>query len=261
MTRATTLLVAAACAAPALATDPVFWSTEDNTLYRTTVSGGTTSYTLSDDIVGMTRASDGTIYASSASPTAAGGYELYTLDVSGTPSLTLLTAGLSRPYNSLTMVGDTLWGAERFNLVTINLNTFAETTVGDVGYSGLGGAAYEASSDTYFLSTADSAQLLSADYALVNGPSPAGSPIGAFGIDLFHNGMELWQGELYMAAQFNNSTDFEIGTVDKSNGAYTSLTTVHSNAVGGTTALVITPAPGAGALAALAVLVAARRQR
>lgn len=259
--RATFVLLAAAAATPALAIDPVFWATEDSTLYRTTLGGGVTSFTLSDDIVGITRGPDGRVYASSASPTIGGTFELYELDLSGSPTLHLLTDGLSRPYNSLTFVGNELWGAERMNLATIDLVTFAENPVGPTGFSGLGGSAYDASSDTYYLATRDGQQLIEADYALANGPTPAGTPIGALGVDFFHNGMELWDGTLYIATLFNNSANFELGAINPATGEYTFLQLINDANVGGQVALTITPSPSAAALLGLGGLVAARRRR
>lgn len=257
----TTLIASAGLAAPALAVDPVFWATENSTLYRTTLGGSVTSFALSDDVVGMTSGPDGRVYATSASPTIAGTFELYELDLSGTPTLNLLTDGLTRPYNSLTFVGSQLWAAERMNLVTIDLGTFAENEVGPTGFSGLGGSAYDAATDTYYLTTRDGQQLIEADYALVNGTTPAGTPIGSLGVDFFHNGMELWEGTLYIATLFNNSAAFELGTVDAGSGAFSSLQTIAGSNVGGTIGLTITPAPSAAALLGLSGLAIARRRR
>lgn len=259
-------LVAAALPTAALA-QPTFWVADDTNLYSFGPGQPLQSFTVSDEIVGMTIAPDGRIIASSNTTVPGGAtYEIYELDLTGAPTLNLITDQMDRPYNSLTYVGNTLYGTERQNLVTIDLNTDAQVPVGATGatgFPGLGGAAYDAARDQFFMHTGDSDALLDADYDLSGGPDPTAAVIGAAGFDSFHSGMELFASRLYVATSNSDTGRFELGVFDKDTGAYDfRRTIVNSAAVGqGGVALIVIPTPGVASIMGLGMLAATRRRR
>lgn len=252
-----------AMAAGTVAAQPTFLVSNGSTLYRTTLGGATETFNLGDDIVGMTVAADGTIYATSSTASATSGlFELYTLENSGgaAPSLSLVTDQLANVYTALTFIGGDLYsslgGGPR--LVNIDLNTFAETEVGNTAVFNVGGAAYDQNSDTLYWSSGIEDALYSIDYN-----TAAATMIGSLGIDVSQQGMDFFEfdGTLYHAVDNETTGRFELGTTDTSTGAYTFLQTIVDANLEGSTSIAIIPAPGSVALLGLGGLVATRRRR
>jgi len=241
---------------------PTFLVTNGSTLYRTTLGGSTETFGLGDDIVGMTVASDGTIYATSSTASVTSGlFELYTLDnAEGTPSLTLVTDQLADVYTALTFINGDLYsslGGGGF-LVNIDLNTFAETSVGHTGIFNIGGAAYDSDSDTLWWSSGIDDALYTVDYT-----TAAPTLVGSLGIDVAQQGMDFYEfnGVLYHAVDNETTGRFELGTTSTATGAYSYLQTVVDANLDGTTSLAIIPSPATAGLLGLGGLFATRRRR
>lgn len=256
-----TALAVAALAGSAIA-QPTFLVSNGSTLYRTTLGGTTQTFNLGDDIVGMAVASDGTIYATSASANATSGlFELYTLDdAEGTPTLTLVSDQLASVYTALTFIGGDLYSSLEGGqfLVNIDLNTFAETSVGATGVFNVGGAAYDQNSDTLYWSSGIDDALYSIDYG-----TAASTLVGSLGIDVAQQGMDFYEfdGVLYHAVDNETTGRFELGTTSTTTGAYSFLQTIVNANLTGTTSLAVIPTPASAALLGLGGLLATRRRR
>ncbi|MFT5423483.1 MAG: hypothetical protein ACI89L_001263 [Phycisphaerales bacterium] len=259
--KSTSILIAAFFSGAAVA-QPTFLVSNGSTLYRTTLGGTVETFGLSDDIVGMAVASDGTIYAtSSTASTTSGLFELYTLnDAGGTPTLSLVTDQLADVYTALTFINGDLYsslGGGGF-LVNIDLNTFAETSVGHTGIFNIGGAAYDSDSDTLWWSSGIDDALYTVDYN-----TAASTLIGSLGIDVAQQGMDFYEfeGVLYHAVDNETSGRFELGTTSTTTGAYSYLQTIVNANLEGSTALAIIPSPATAGLLGLGGLLATRRRR
>lgn len=262
MKLAISLTLGAVFAGSAFAAQPTFLITNGSTLYRTSIGGSVETFGLGDDIVGMTVAADGTIYATSNTvSTTTGLYELYTLDdAEGTPTLSLVSDQLAEVYTALSFIGGDLYssrGGGQF-LVNIDLGTFAETTVGGTGVFNVGGAAYDQDTDTLYWSSGIDDALYTVDYA-----TAASSLVGSLGIDVSQQGMDFYEfnGVLYHAVDNETSGRFELGTTSTTTGAYSYLQTVVNANLEGSTSLAIIPSPATAGLLGLGGLLAARRRR
>ncbi|MFG0307378.1 MAG: hypothetical protein ACF8Q5_14325 [Phycisphaerales bacterium JB040] len=256
---ASTLALTAGLAA---AQQPTFLVTNGSTLYRTTVGGPVETFNLGDDIVGMAVAADGTIYATSSTANATSGlFELYTIDdAEGTPTLSLVTDQLASVYTALSIIDGSLYSSFEGGqfLVNVDLNTFAETTVGATGVFNVGGAAYDQGSDTLYWSSGIDDALYTIDYT-----TAAATLVGSLGIDVAQQGMDFYEfnGVLYHAVDNETTGRFELGTTDTTTGAYTFLKTIVDANLQGSTSLAVIPTPASAAVLGLGGLLATRRRR
>ncbi len=269
------LRLTGACAFVALASTThaqvSYLVTEGTTLYRTNGVGAVQSFSLSDEIVGLTRTPDGQILATSStlSPTT-NMYEIYRLDgaFSATPSLTLLSDQLPFTYTTMSFIGDTLYadrGGTRF-LVTLDPDAgYAETPVGingDMGINPVGGSGYDAATDTlYVVSGGDNNAIYTVDYALQNGTNPTATLVGGVGFDLFHSGMEFYDGTLYAALNNVDAGDLSVGTINTATGAFSPQQVILQGNISGPVSMLVVPAPSAAAILGVGALAAARRRR
>ena len=268
MHKTTTTLAAglAALAAGSTMAQPIYLATSGSTLYRAEQGGASVSFNLSDEINNLLMAPNGDILAFSGSETGSGTFEVYRLDgaLGNTPSLQLISDVLPNSYPAATFVGDTLYGYRNGsrNLVTYDIGTGVET---DIGRSApmqgpIGGAAYDASNDTFYAVTRGDASLFTVDYAAGSG-DPDATLVGNLGIDIFNMGLDLYQGSLYAAFEDTTNGQFVAGTVSTDTGLFTGDTVLFNGALDGSVGFIVVPAPGTLALLAAGGLLTARRRR
>ena len=250
-----------------------FIATRGTTLYRTNGAGGVVNtFTLSDEIIGMARTSDGTVYGVSQIQNPGEVSKLYRIDdIEGTPTLTEIPSTLSRLYTSLTTVGDDLYAFRAGGptstvgrMVQIDTSTGAETEIATFNtFRGSGGAAYSADSDTMWILGDTPNTLYSIDdYTPAVFGELALTSIGLTGLDAPSVGMEFFQGALYAVALDTNSGDMTLGRLNQNTGAFSRIRDLDFGITeGAATALLVIPSPSTFGLGLLGLGLASTRRR
>ena len=283
MKRAHTLVLAAGLLTGATTNaQTTFFASSGTTLYRTTTAGAVESFDLGVEMIGMAVTPNGQIYVQEDldGVGAAGISRLWRLDngFTANPTLTLLTDTLTNHHPTISATdNETLYGfkngsggrVSRIDLTpVIDDNTVAFNTV----LGSVGGSAYDRNTGTFWVLDNDvSVQVPTATNSLytIDDLSPPNitdeipsTLVGGLNVSSVSNGMEFYQGTLYVAIQNGTSGDYEIGTLNTSNGQYTFLKTlVPGGAERTDTALAVLPAPGTGMLLGMGLLAATRRRR
>lgn len=245
---------------------PVYLATSGSTLYRAEQGGAATTFALSDEINNLVLAPNGDILAISGSETGSDHFEIYRLvdALSNTPSLEIVSDDLPNSYPAATFVGDTLYGYRNGSrmLVTYDIDTEVETEVGPSApmQGPVGGAAYDAATDTFYAVTRGDDSLFTVDYA-PGGGNPDATLVGNLGIDVFNMGLDLYSGTLYAAFEDTSNNRFVVGTVDTGSGLFTGDTVLFDGSLDGSVGFVVVPAPGVLAAFAAGGLFASRRRR
>ncbi len=179
----------------------------------------------------------------------------------GAPAVSQLDDGLDIAVSSLTYINGRAFGVDTDN----NLHEFDATTLADMGIVGnLGftsnGLGYDAVNDVLYSIDKNSDLLHTIDYT-----DASSSVIGSLGIDVENAGAEFFNGTLYSSVQNNATGMLEIGTIDTSTGAFTSLQTLASfpdpNLERLVLSMAVIPTPSSMMLLGLGGLVAAKRRR
>lgn len=244
---------------------PIFLATSGSTLYRAEQGGAATTFALSDDITNLLLAPNGDILAFSSTENGSGNFEVYRLigALGNSPSLQIVSDNLPNAYPAATFVGDTLYGYRNGsrNLVTYDIDTGVETEIGPSApmQGPVGGAAYDAATDTFYAVTRGDDSLFTVDYAPAFDPDA--TLVGNLGIDVFNMGLEMYQGSLYGAFEDTTNGRFVAGTINTGTGAFTADTVFFDGVLDGAVGFVVVPAPGALAVLAAGGLVAVRRRR
>ena len=149
-------------------------------------------------------------------------------DPFGTPSLTLVSDGLTRPTQSLHWTGGTLYGVQRIiagsgsnsRLVTIDPATGAGTVVGLTGATGIrvNGIAVDTSTDTMYAIN-HYGRLASIDWQLTSHPDPLATDIGSLGWPKVRGGLDFYAPDLTLFAIL--SPDPPAGNPDRDAAVYT----------------------------------------
>ncbi|MFG0307377.1 MAG: hypothetical protein ACF8Q5_14320 [Phycisphaerales bacterium JB040] len=262
----------ASAAAPALA--QTFFATRGTTLYRMDGIGGPVStFTLSDEIIGIGQTADGMVYGVSQIPQPGDVSKLYRIDdIEGTPSLTLIPSTLSRLYTSLTAVGNDLYafraggpGSTIGQLARIDKDTGVETPLASLNsFRGSGGAAYDPGTDTmWVLGDSDNTRLFTVDdYEPVGYPELAVTEVGAIGLNSPSFGLEFYRGVLYGAVTDLDTGALTLGRFNTNTGAFIGLADLDFGITeGAPTALFVIPSPATPTLALLGIGAAGIRRR
>jgi hypothetical protein len=253
---------------------------QENVLFR--IQGAQIDmFTLSDDLTGLDFDENGVLWALGVDHANTNGFnELYTIDDPlGTPSLSLVSDGLSYPTTSIEWVGNTLYGIQdnypsgNNHLVTINPLTGVETPVGNTGDTGItpthvGGITLE-NGTMWALWSEDPGALYTLDWTLTGGPEPTGTLVTGTdastwivtsGLDHDPETGELW-GMLKTAGTDISDLYIGIYRIDKVTGDLTLEYDLSSlTAVRGATGFAFVPEPGTLALLAVGGLVVLRRR-
>jgi len=256
--------VAAVLASAGAANAAIALATNGSTLYRVDLmTASVETFSISDDIVSQSVQPDGSIlaYSNSSGPN---GFEVYNLadPLGAAPSLSLLTDTRSSQAPTHTLADGTLYAVKGGDLFTADPVSFELTFVNDIANLGgdaniIGGSAYDPASGAFYIISRDGNLRQVNDFAT---PNPSASLIGSTGADAQNHGMEFFDGVLYAAIQNAAGDQLQIGSIDTSTGAFTSLASIPTNSLLPTSISVI-PAPGAAALAGMAGLAAMRRRR
>ncbi len=255
-----------AIAAGGALAQPIYLATSGSTLYRAEQGGAAMTFALSDEINNLVLAPNGDILAISGSETGSGTFEIYRLvgALSNAPSLEIISDDLPNSYPAATFVGDTLYGYRNGSrmLVTYDIGTEIETEVGPSApmQGPIGGAAYDAATDTFYAVTRGDDSLFTVDYA-AGGGSPDATLVGNLGIDVFNMGLDLYAGTLYAAFEDTTNNQFVVGTVSTATGMFTGDTVLFDGSLDGSVGFVVVPAPGVLAVFAAGGLFASRRRR
>lgn len=182
--------------------------------------------------------------------------------ISGVPSLNVV-ASLSQTYGGVTQVGELFYGfhnngAELYSIDVSDPDNPVETYIGEDFYAGNDALAYDPVTDTMYSVSKFAEALLEVDY--LTGDL---TYIGTLGLgDANSVGAEWFEGQMYMAVQNGDSTDFEIGQIDVATGIYTRMFTLSEGTADYVaTALAIVPEPATAALVTVVALALARRRR
>lgn len=270
-----------ACAVAVLATGgvalggPTFLGTQGTTLYRTD-GVNVETFTLSAPITSMAVGPDGTIWASPNDDMNTNGFrELYTLSdpLGPAPSLVLHSDFLVENTPTMSFVGNTLYGIQRASgsppetttLVTIDLLGMTQSVVGLDGLMGTGGngSAYDPVNDKFYaIRGATAAELLDIDYGLTMGPNPTATLVGNLGISYVNGGAEFFNGTMYAMVQSvgGPSERFLLGTVDTSDGTFSTILDMDARMVA-PVGMVVIPEPATLSLLGVLGLALVRRRR
>lgn len=248
-------------AVSAASAGPTFYAFQENTLHRVNADSSVDQFTLSNTMISSSVNSAGEIVgieARGASP-----YDTFRLDNPlGTPSLTS-TGSVASPVNSIAFVGNRAFGFDNFSLdfVELDPNTLTQiNNFGNLGFPGAVGMGYDAVNDVLYGVNRANDELWSIDYN-----TGTASLIGSLGVDIQNGGAEFYDGVLYLANQNLDTGFFEIGTIDVTTGAYSTMMQLGSftdpNVASELVSLSIIPAPGGFAVLGLAGLAVTRRRR
>ncbi|MEM1184922.1 MAG: hypothetical protein AAGI53_07950 [Planctomycetota bacterium] len=261
----TSAITVAVLAGAAAAQTGTFFAFQGDTLYRGDLGTGTaSSFTLSDDIIAAEFNGAGELLAHS-SPFAPGTPESFRVDnaFGANPTLTALGSGSQDPSpSSVEFINGRAYGFDSQG----NFNEYDPNTLAliaqiapqqqGVGGNGLG---YDVASDTLYMVDRNNDALFVVDVATGNLTN-----VGGLGTDIQNAGATFFGGQLWASYQNNSTGNYEVGTIDTSTGALTSVFTLDTFGITQpplTVAFAIIPAPGGAALLGLAGLAAARRRR
>ncbi len=212
----------------------LFFASHDDTLVRTDLTTFD-SFTLSDTIHSLEFDDQGVLWATSRD-SFGGFWRLYHVDDPfGTPTLSLVTGGLTDVVPSIAWVGDTLYGvrigpANTNQLVTIDVGTGALTSVGVTGETGGsgGGIEYDPTTGNMYMTKHDVAGLTQLDWTLSFGSEPTATSIGDFGTPrrVRSSGLACRDatGQLYALLTERVTLTPKLYEIDKVTGAATVLT-------------------------------------
>lgn len=269
------VLSVAALAGSACAVD--FFGTAFDVGYQGNSSSLSATHSLSDSIRGLETlwSSAGFLPGSTSygdvigvSSTTFGGTSqaVYRVDnaFSGVPNLVQIATINSRPVSDLTVGNGMIYGIRNVggsgsNLEVVEFDTtFAITNTYDTGIAvaavGAGGLAYDASSNSFYITDPDSDNLWNWS---IGGSA---SLVGTNGFDFDNNDLAIDPntGTLYAAIENVVSGAWEFGYFNKNNGQFNMLVSVANSS--GSVGLAI-PSPATLALIGLGGLVAGRRRR
>ena len=197
---------------------PTIFAGYGSTLFRID-DMGTTPFALSEDITGTAFDGSGVLWASGRfDADGNGSHELYTIDDPfGTPTLTLVSDGLSTLTQSLEWVDGTLYGVQRdldnettTRLVTINSATGTHTNVGATGNTSIriSGIARDASTGTmYAKNNLFGGRLATLDWELQSNTDPLSTDIGPFGFPSHVGGLDFFESNNTLYATLADVSD------------------------------------------------------
>lgn len=262
----TVLGAAIIAAAGSLATaGDTFVVTRGDQLYRYNASTNTIDqFTMSDTFHSLSSTKLGIIGVSNLQENVGNpppDFEVWRLDdVASTPSLTRIGTFTDQRFPSLTQVGNTIYGLGEGMIYTIDNNLNSTFVTNIQPGEAIGGSAYDAVSDTFYVSSQTTDQIFTLN--LVDGSLNA---IGSLGIDVRNQGGEWWRGQYWAAFEDLTNDRLVLGTIDTGTGLFTmqvvlqdGLGVLESNQTMG---LAIIPSPSGIALLGLGGIAAIRRRR
>jgi hypothetical protein len=258
---------------------PVIFASQENTLFR--INGITVDvFTLSDDITALDFDDSGNLWAMGLDHgNLNGSFEVYRInDPFGTPSLALVSDGLSRQTTSIEWSGSTLYGTQGVGpdpgetLSTIDPNTGALTPVGATGATGPAASGYPGitieSGTMWGVYPGNPGKLSTIDWTLSGGPDPTATMVATFatGFNTVTAGLDHdpATGDLWAMLKYNVAGTEHIGvfTVDKVTGNIAEQYDLSGlTAERGASGLAIVPEPATLALLALGAMSIACRRR
>jgi hypothetical protein len=181
-------------------------------------------------------------------------------DVTNTPSLTRIGTFTDIRFPTITQVGNTMWGIGEGMIYTIGNDLSLNHVSTLAGGESIGGSAYDAISDTFYVSSQTTDRAFSLD--LVTGVL---TEVGSLGIDVRNQGGEWWRGQYWAAFEDVTNDRLVLGTIDTTSGLFT-MEVVLQQGLGDlvsnqTVGLAIIPSPSGIALLSLGALAAVRRRR
>lgn len=259
-----TLATALAALAPS-ANAQTFLITQGDTYYR--YSAGTTqTYTLANEITGLTTVPAGTTAGNQNGGAAPGdifavangdgGNIAYRLNNPlATPSLTQVGVMGGGGNNSPSFANGNLYGVLLgVNFLEYNPTTLAANNTWNTGvFGGSGGLVHDSGNTFMFVEALNDAL-----YTYTIGGTAA--PIGPLGIDFDNSALESYQGTIYAALGRVDTGQLVLGTVSPNTGAFTAIDVIDTYR-GGSLGLAIVPAPASLTALALAGITALRRRR
>lgn len=243
---------------------PTFLATNGDQLYRYD-GGGVDTFTLSEQIIGMTVDATGNIVGSS--PGTAGSVGLFNLSSPfGSPNLSFVSSTSGNGYTSLSYVGNDLYGFFDGSQRIFNVDTGADLGPIGVNNTTFGGSAYDANNDVFYALgrniNDDSVSLYTVSG--FGGGSLSSTLVGSIGVLGDGLSLEFYDGTLYAAIQNIDNGHFELGSLDLGTGSFNFMQTLATSfsAEGDPTSLaIVVPAPASMALLGMGGLMASRRRR
>lgn len=256
---------------------PVIFASQDNVLFR--INGMTIdTFTLSDHVTGLDFDAGGNLWAIGLDAASPNGFqEVYRInDPFGTPTLQLVSDGLTRNTPSIEWVGNTLYAVQGENfdppsmLVTLNPNTGAVTPVGATGQTGADPNHFQGITlvgpTMWAISTDNPGTLQTIDWNLSGGPDPTATfvaPMGT-GFNTVTSGLDHdpETGDLWAMIRHGVSDEIGVFTIDEVTGNITEQYDLSAlTLVRGASGIALIPEPATLVLLALGGVSLARRRR
>ncbi len=242
-----------------------FLITQGNTYYR--YSAGTTqTYTLGNQITGLTTVPAGTTAGNQnggagpgdifAVANGDGGNIAYRLDNPlATPSLTQVGVMGGGGNNSPCFANGTLYGVLLgVNFLEYNPTTLVANNTWNTGvFGGSGGLVHQNANNFQFVEALNDSLYT---YAI----GGTATLVGSLGVDFDNSALEAYQGTIYAALGRVDTGQLVLGTVSPNTGAFTAIDVI-DNYRGESIGLAVVPAPASAALLGVGGLLAARRTR
>ena len=259
-----TLSAALAALAPS-ASAQTFLITQGDTYYRYT-AGTTQTYTLANEITGLTTVPAGTTAGNQNGGAAPGdifavangdgGNIAYRLDNPlATPSLTQVGVMGGGGNNSPCFANGDLYGVLLgVNFLEYNTTTLAANNTWNTGvFGGSGGLVHSGGNSFHFVEGLNDAL-----YSYMIGGTA--SQVGLLGIDIENSALESFQGTLYAALGRIDTGQLVLGTVSPTTGQFSQLDVIDTYR-GESIGLAVVPSPGSAMVLAACGLVHAHGRR
>ncbi|MFG0260575.1 MAG: hypothetical protein ACF8LK_09515 [Phycisphaerales bacterium JB041] len=242
-----------------------FLITQGDTYYRYS-AGSLQTYTLGNEITGLTTVPAGTTAGNQNGGAASGdvfavangdgGNTAYRLNNPlATPSLTQVGVMGGGGNNSPCFANGKLYGVLLgVNFLEYHPTTLAANNTWNTGvFGGSGGLVHDSGNSFLFVEALNDAL-----FAYTIGGTAA--DVGPLGVDFDNSALESYQSTIYAALGRVDTGQLVLGTVSRNTGAFTQIDVIDTYR-GGSIGLAVVPTPGTLALLSLGGALAARRRR